>query len=288
MSLVGTILIFLGPSMLGLILFQYLPMGTAVWNSFRNLSLLNPDNSFFIGLDNYTRLIHDTRFLHSLGTTLLFAAVKVLFQIPIALALALLVKQQIRGISIVRSAIYAPVVTAVSIAAVIWNMMYHPEQGLINAMLEAIGIARQPFLTSIGQALPAITAMSIWQDAGFTMLIFLAGLQGIPEVYYEAADIDGASAIAKLRHITVPLLQRTTLYAVVTTTIFSFRAFTQVYVMTNGGPSDATRLAVYHIYETGFVFSEMGYASAMAVILIAILMVVAYTQARLLATSFEY
>jgi ABC-type sugar transport system permease subunit len=288
LSFAATVLLLLAPAMISLILFQYYPMVIAIWNSFRNFTLLAPQNSHFNGFTNYLRLYHDVKFWHSILTTLVFAAAKVVIQVPLALALAFLIQQKIRGSVIVRSAIFAPVVTAVSIAAVIWNMMYHPDQGLINAILQTVGIARQPFLTSVGEALPSIIVMSVWQDVGFTMLLFLAGLQGIPQDYYEAASIDGANRFKMFRHITLPLLMRTTLYAVVTTTIFSFRAFTQVYIMTSGGPSDATRLAVYHIYETGFVFSEMGYASAMAVVLITILMIIAFVQGRLLSANFEY
>ncbi len=284
----ATVILFLAPTFIGLFLFQYLPLITAVRNSFYHYNLLEPDARTFAGFANYRRLIKEARFRSSLGHTVVFGVAKVVIQTPLALALALLVQRTTRRATIVRSAIFAPVVTSVTIIAVIWNLMYDPEHGLFNTLLIAFHLGKQPFLTSAGQALPAIIAMSIWQDAGFTMLLFLAGLQGIAETFYEAAAIDGANHWEQFRYITVPLLMRTILFAVVTTTVFSFQVFTPVYVMTKGGPLDATRVAVYYIYETAFVFLDMGYASALALVLTALLLIVAVGQSRLLRSRFEY
>jgi len=279
---------FLGPAIAGLALFQYWPLVTALRNSFYNLNLLIPDQAAYIGVANYAHMIRDQRFYVSLYNTFFYTTAKLVIQLPIALALAMVVQREARGIAIVRSAIFAPTVTAVSIVAVIWNLMYDPQHGFFNTILQAVGIAAQPFLTSGSQAMPAIIAMSIWQDAGFTMLIFLSGLTGIPEEFYETARLDGASAVALFRYITLPLLQRTTLFAVVTTTIFAFKVFTPIYIMTQGGPFDKTLVGVYYIYQQGFTYLDMGYASTLAVVMIALLLVISAVQAFLFRTQFQY
>jgi multiple sugar transport system permease protein len=236
------ILAFVGPAIVGLLLFQYWPLLNALRNSFYNLTLLNPERATFAGFDNYLKLLHDPHFLISIKNTFLFAAI----------------------------------------------MMYHPENGLLNSILPLLGIARQPFITSATQALPSIVIMTIWKDAGFTMLILLGGLQGIPEDYYQAAAVDGANWFGQLRYITLPLIKRTMLYAVILTTIDSFRVFTPIYIMTKGGPEYTTTTTVYYIYESAFKYLSMGYASAIAVILMLIMIIVALVQARLLRTEFQY
>jgi fructooligosaccharide transport system permease protein len=284
----AVVMAFLGPALVGLVLFQYWPFITALRNSFSNLNLLIPDQAAFVGMANYAHMLRDERFYLSLYNTFFYTTAKVIIQLPIALALAMLVQREIRGIAVVRSAIFAPTVTAVSIVAVIWNLMYDPQHGFFNTILQAVGIGPQPFLTSGGQAMPAIIVMSIWQDAGFTMLIFLSGLQGIPEEIYETARMDGASRFALIRYITLPLLQRTTLFAVVTTTIFAFRVFTPIYIMTQGGPFDKTLVGVYYIYQQGFTYLDMGYASALAVVMIVLLLIISAFQGFLFRTQFQY
>lgn len=283
-----TVALFLAPTLLGLAIFQYWPLIAAFRNSLFNINLLNPDMETFVGLQNYIKMWGDADFWVSILRTFTFAIAKIGIQIPLALLLATLVQRKIRGIGIVRSAIFAPLVTSVTVVAVIWNLMYHPDHGIFNAVLQTLGLPRQPFLTSPSQALPAIIFMSIWQDVGFTMLIFLAGLQGIPETFYEAATIDGAGRWGSFRYITLPLLSRTMLFAMVMTTISSFQTFTSVYVMTKGGPLDSTLVAVYYIYEQGFHYLNLGYASALAVVLLLIVMVIAIIQARLMRTDFQY
>lgn len=283
-----TVAVFLSPAVLGLAIFQYGPLIVALRNSFRELNLLNIDASSFVGLENYNRLLGDAIFWTSFRNTFVFTAGKIALQIPLALALALLVQKEARGIGIVRSSIFAPVVTATAVVAIVWNLMYHPTGGLMNSVLQWVGISRQPFLTSAEQALPAILLMSIWQDVGFTMLIFLAGLQGIPQDFLDSAAIDGAGKSDILRHVILPLLKRVILFAVVVTTITSFTTFTPIYIMTKGGPQKATLMAVYHIFQQAFQFMRMGYASALAVVLVLVMLVIAWLQSRLLRTEFEY
>jgi ABC-type sugar transport system permease subunit len=179
-------------------------------------------------------------------------------------------------------------VASESVMALMWNILYTPDNGLFNTLLAAVGLPRQPFLISTTQALPAILAKAIWKDIGFTMLILLAGLQSIPEDFYDAADIDGASAWAKLRHITIPLMRRMILLASFMATIAGSRLFTPIILMTDGGPSDATVNTVFYMYEQAFRFQRMGEASATAVYLIIALVVISLLQSRALRTTHEY
>ncbi len=279
---------FLRPTLIGLALFQYIPIVVAIRNSLFRLSLLNPKAADFIGFSNYINIVGDETFWLSVTNTLLYAGGKIFIQIPLALFLAIIVNRQIRGMAIVRSALFAPLVTSGAVVAVIWNLMYHPDNGILNSILQAFGIAKQPFLVSERQSLISILIMGIWQDVGFSMLLILGGLQNIPDVYYEAASIDGAGFIEHFRYITIPLLRRTLLLTVVVATIFSFRVFTPIYVMTKGGPSKSTLLSVYYIYQQGFQLMSMGYASSLAVILILLLIVITLIQSRILRTEFEY
>jgi ABC-type sugar transport system permease subunit len=283
-----SIFIFLLPSLVILIVFAFFPIIKAINNSFYDFSLLNPARRLFLGIGNYSRMILDVSFWEAVLRTLLYSAAKAILQLPLALGLALFVNRKMRGISIVRSSIIAPVACSVTVIAVIWNLMYHPDVGLFNAILTAFGFAKQPFLISVSQALPSIIIMSVWQDVGYTMVILLAGLQGIPNEYYEAAAIDGANDWSIFLHITAPLLKRFIVFAVITITVSSFQVFTPVYVMTKGGPQDSTLVAVYYIYKTAFTFQEMGYASTLTVVLTLVLIVIALLESRLLRSEVEY
>jgi ABC-type sugar transport system permease subunit len=285
---ISVIILFLLPTIVGLVIFQFTPLISAVETSFYNTSLMKPDNRSFIGLQNYARLISDERFIGSIKTTFLFTVGILLFQLPLGLLLAIVVQRDRIGVGLLRGAIFAPVVTSVAVSAVIWNLMYNPNNGLINAFLGSIGLQPQPFLTSASQALLSIIVMTIWQEVGLSMTIFLAGIQGIPTEFYEAARIDGANSLQLFRHVTLPLLRRTITYSIISSTIFSFTVFASVYVMTKGGPLNSTRVVIFQIYEQAFRLNEIGYASAQAVVLMMIMAVIAFIQAKILRTDFEY
>lgn len=282
------VILFLLPTIAGLLIFQYIPFGLALKNSLYDLNLLKPDAASFIKFGNYAKMLTDSNLHQAFNNTFLYTGLKVIIQVPLALFAAVFLQQKIKGIGIVRSAIFAPIVTSVTVVAVIFNLIYHPELGLMNSLFQFFGLDRQPFLNSTKQALVSILGMSIWQDVGFTMLLLLSGLQGIPNLYYEVSQLDGANPVQQFFLITLPLLKRTILYAVVVTTIFSFTVFTPVYVMTKGGPEGSTRLAVYYVWEQGFKFLNMGYASAIAVILMIIMVIIALIQGRLLRSELEY
>jgi multiple sugar transport system permease protein len=280
-------LAFLLPAALGLGLFRFWPVVSAVEASFHQQSLINARRTF-VGLANYARAFGDEAVLQSVGNTLTYAVAKVPIQVVLGLALALLVNRTGRAIWLVRSAIFLPVVTTLVVAATLWLLILQPDQGLMNGLLSTLRLPRQPFLRDVGQALPSLVAMMVWKDVGLAMLFFLAGLQGIPEVYYEAARTDGAGAWARFRYLTLPLLRGTLLFVVVMEVVFALRVFSPVYVMTQGGPRDATSVIVFQIYQQAFPLDSVGYASALSVLLLVFIALVTALLRRLAGGAVGY
>jgi multiple sugar transport system permease protein len=276
--------LFILPALLNFTLFRYIPILAAFRASLFNYSLLGGFRGF-IGLDHYARLIEDPIFWKSLWVTTQFVIYKVPIEIALALALAVFLQRESFGAGFVRSAIMAPMVTSIIVVSIIWAMMYHSEQGLIQSMLNAIGLPRQAFLSDQNRALPALTVMMIWKDVGFSMIILMAGLKGIPTSYYEAALVDGANRWQAFWNVTIPLLKPVLMFVIVTQTIFTFQIFVPVFQMTKGGPLDSTKAIVYYIYQQGFLFQDMGYASALSMVTLAILLVVSLVQMRLLRSE---
>ena len=271
--------LFILPALINFTIFRYIPILASVRASLYQYSLLGGYKDF-IGLDHYARMLGDATFWQSLKVTALFVIYKVPIQIVLSLALAVLLQRETIGAGIVRSAILTPMVTSVIVVSIIWAMMYHSQQGLIQSLLTAVGIPRQAFLSDASRALPAVTAMMIWKDLGFSLIILLAGLKAIPQTYYEAALVDGANAWEAFRRITIPLLMPVLMFVVVTQAVFSFQVFVPVYQMTKGGPLDATKVLVYYIYQQGFLFQDMGYASAITVVTLVILVGISYMLMR--------
>jgi len=277
---------FLLPAAVGIILFSIVPILQAVRISFLDYSLINPEQ-IPVGFENYDRAVKDPVFQVALTNTLVYTVLLVAFQTVMALVLALLLKQRIRGLAFFRSAFFVPVVTSLVVISTVWKLLYN-SQGFINAFLRTIGLPAQPFLSSAGQALLSLIAMSVWKDVGFYMLIFLAGVQSIPVDLYESASIDGASPWRAFVRITLPLLRRPAVFVVVVGTIAAFKVFTPVYLMTDGGPAESTTVIVFYIFRTAFRYFQMGYASAMSVILLLIVLALTLVQFRLLRTTVEY
>jgi ABC-type sugar transport system permease subunit len=287
-SHVLTLALMLAPAILGIAIFQLGPLLFAVLNSVRQVSLLDLGQSKYVGLANYAELLTDATFWRSMVNTLLYVVGKLVIQVPLAFVLAMLLDRKLRGTALARAALFAPLVTSGAVIAVIWNLMYFPDTGLFNAILDRVGLPTQPFLTSSTQALPAILAVGIWEDIGFSVLIFLAGLQAIPTSVYEAAQLDGVRGWRLARYVTLPLLRRTTMVVTFMVTVFSFRVFTPIFVMTQGGPDNATNNAVYFMYQQAFQFSNLGFASAVGVTVIVLVAGLLALQARLLRTDLEY
>jgi ABC-type sugar transport system permease subunit len=277
---------FLLPAAVGIVLFSILPIAQALRISFFDYSLLNPEQ-IPVGLENYDRAVKDPVFRIALKNTLLYTFLLVGFQTAMALGLALLLKQRIRGLAFFRSAFFVPVVTSLVVISTVWKLLYN-SQGFINAFLRTVGLPAQPFLSSTSQALLSLVAMGVWKDVGFYMLIFLAGVQSIAVDLYESASIDGASPWRAFVRITLPLLRRPAVFVVVVGTIAAFKIFTPVYLMTDGGPAESTMVMVFYIFRTAFRYFQMGYASAMSVILLGIVLLLTLIQFRLLRTTVEY
>jgi ABC-type sugar transport system permease subunit len=279
---------FLAPFMILLLVFQYVPLLVMARNSVYDYSLLNPAAAKFVGLRNFTDMVEYDDAAVSFGVTFLFALGVVLFVIPIAFSLALFLNSKLPARGLVRTMIMLPVVTSSVVVSTMWAFLLDPSNGLINGVLNIIGVANQPFLTSTSQALPALIAMTLWQQVGFGAILFLAGLQGLPAELTEAARIDGATRRQVLWNVTIPLLSRTTLFVVVIMTVFSLQAFAPAFLMTQGGPQESTNLIVYHIYNTAFIMQQAGYASALSVALLLVVLAISMVQMALLRSRWNY
>lgn len=237
---------------------------------------------FELGGTHYAMIAKDPLFWQGLMNNFYFALVVVPIQTGLALLLAILVNQKLPFKNVFRTIYFSPVVTAMVIIAVVWKFLYNPDFGLINEMIQFVTFGQvdgYEWLRSPDMAMPAIMIMSIWQGVGFQMIIFLAGLQDIPESLYEASSIDGASIWQKFRFITLPMLRNTMIFVVLTTTILSFRLFDQVNVMTpDGGPEESTATMIWYAIRRGWTQNEVGYASAISVVFVGIVLIVSLIQ----------
>jgi multiple sugar transport system permease protein len=275
--------LFSTPAIVLLILFLAIPFIWAIWLSFTNQRLIPNPNlpTEFVGLRNYIRLIIDTTFLRGLLNNFYFIAVVVPIQTSLALGLALLINQQLKGMNIFRTVYFAPVVTAMTVVSIVWTLLYNPGEGLINAFLQAISFGKlgpYNWLLDTKLVFPAIMLLSIWQGVGFQMVIYLAGLQEIPNSLYEAAQVDGANGWKQFTNITLPQLRNTTIFVVLSTTIMAFKLFDQVQVMTNGGPQNASMTTMVYVVEMGWGQLKVGYASAISIVFFIIVLAVSMIQ----------
>ncbi|MFD1056762.1 carbohydrate ABC transporter permease [Terrabacter terrigena] len=258
-----TALLMLAPAAVLLVTFLLVPIGLTFGLAFTNARLISPRPAEFIGVDNFVRLFEDETFWKSLRNTILFAAVIVPVQSACALGLALLVNVKMRGVNFFRTIYFLPVVTSMVVVSMLWLFMYQ-KNGLINQVLLKFGIEGPDWLGDPKTALLAIILMSAWQAMGFHMVIWLSGLQTIPGDLYEAAELDGAGTWEKFRYVTWPGLRATRTFILITITISAFALFTQVNIMTQGGPLDSTSTVVLMAVRTGFQQQQTGYASAIS------------------------
>jgi multiple sugar transport system permease protein len=276
----GVALIFLLPNLLGFLIFTARAVIEAFRLSFYRADLLTPE--VWIGLDNYRRLLFtDDLFRKILFNTVYYTLGSVPLAIVAGLLLAVLVNAPLRGMTLFRTAFFMPVVSSVVAIALLWQWLYNSDFGIINEALRALGVRNPPvWLSDPRWAMPALIFMSVWRQAGYNMVIFLAGLQGIPQHLYEAAEIDGANRWQRFWRITLPMLSPTTFFVLVISVIGSFQVFDQALILTNGGPADATHTVVMYIYNQGFQFFKMGYAAAVAWILFMLIFVLTLAQWR--------
>lgn len=278
-------LLLAAPALLGLVLFVALPFLTALVLSFTDLRLGSPLPVEFVGLEQYRRIFTDPAFLRALANNALFALVVVPAQTALALGLALLLDRGLRGTVLFRTLFFLPVVFPMALVSVIWILIYAPgPEGMLNAFLSLISLgAWEPrdFLRDPALALPAIMLLSLWQGAGFQMIILLAGLQAIPRDLYEAAALDGAGRWQRFRHVTLPGLRNPLVFVMLITTILAFRLFDQVRIMTRGGPEDATRVVMFETVQAAFDRQQVARACAMTVVFFLIVLAVTLVQRRL-------
>jgi multiple sugar transport system permease protein len=271
--------IFLAPTLFGLLFGTLGPVLAAIGISFTDWDIITPP--IFAGLDNYRRLIEDPTFSKALKNTLYYVGVMVPISTVLALLFAFLMNQKLRGVTWYRTAYFLPVVSSTVAVALVWSWIYAKDFGLLNFALRQVGMEPVGWLSSTTWAMPAVIIMGIWGNLGAGIVIFLAGLQSIPDTYYEAASIDGANGIQKFFRITVPLITPSMFFYLIITMISAFQAFESIYIMTRGGPVNSTTTIVYYIYRNGFRNFKMGYASSQAIILFFVIMILTLISWRL-------
>jgi len=273
--------LYLLPAAILLGAFVLYPLVQLLWMSVHDWDILRGD-ARFVGTANYRAILADEAFWQALLNTFIYVVATVPLGVVLSLALALLLNRKLRGIGFLRTAIFTPVVTSTVAAGIIFVWLMDYDTGLLNAGLGVFGIAPINFLQSEGWAMPAVVLMTLWKQAGYNMVLFLAGLQAIPEDVYEAAAVDGANAGWQVfRHITLPMLAPTTFFVTVISVIYAFRAFEQMYAMTRGGPIGSTTTLVYYIFDKAFKFGNMGQAAVVATLMVVIVLCVTAIQFRL-------
>jgi multiple sugar transport system permease protein len=276
-------LLMVAPAVAFFAVFFIYPVINALWVSLTSWDMVSPPR--FIGLRNYARLLDDADFGHAAWVTLAYTLGFLVATLPVAFALALALDRRMRARGIYQAIIFAPVVLSMVVVAMIWRAVYSPVVGLYLLFTAPFGFTNIQWLNRDDLALPALVIVGLWKNVGYYMVIFLAGLQSIPASLYEAARIDGAGAVRLLRHVTLPLLRPYLLFAMVVCVIRTSQTFSAVYALTGGGPDDATKVLPYLIFENAFQFNRMGYASAMAVMMFVVLLLLTLAQFRLLRSE---
>ncbi|MCD6206118.1 MAG: sugar ABC transporter permease [Candidatus Marinimicrobia bacterium] len=276
--------LFLAPAMTAIFVFFFLPVLAALVMSFTDFdiySLGDMSRARFIGFSNYLNLFQNPLFWKALGNTAYFVVVGVPLSIMTSMLVALALTSKLtRFKSLFRFSYFLPVVTTLVAVAVIWRYIYHPRFGLANYLLSLIGIKPVDWLGNPHWAMPALIIMAVWKGFGYNMIIFVAGLQNIPETLYEAARLDGANGWQEFRNVTIPMLSQTTGFITITTLIGYCQFFAEPYVMTDGGPLNSTLSIVLLMYKEGFKFWRMGYSAAIAFILFGIILILTIVQLR--------
>jgi multiple sugar transport system permease protein len=269
-----------------MIVFIFTPIAFAAYLGTHRWDIIVADKPF-IGFENFAEMLRAPDFWNALANTVLYT-----LNVPIGMALslgvALLMHRRLHALGFLRTLYFLPSVTSFVAIALVWMWIYHPSFGAANFALGLVGLPPLQWLNSAQTAMMAVIIFSVWMGIGYQMVIFLAGLQGIPAELYEAARIDGAGAWRQFLHVTWPLLKPTTFFILVTSVIGSFQVFTSIYIMTAGGPVRSTDVIVYHIYQAAWEQLRMGYASAMSWVLFVIIMIATLVQFRLIGRSVEY
>jgi multiple sugar transport system permease protein len=280
----ATAYVFLLPAMSVLFVFVIWPILDVFWQSARGTTFL-PHASPYIGFGNFRSLFDDPQFWKDLRTTAIYTAVTVPVTMALSLAVALGLRQNKLASRLLRTVYFLPALSSLAVMGLIWSFLLTPNIGVLNYWLGSLGIHAPNWLGTTTWALPSVVAVGVWVTLGYDMVIFVAGRQGIPEEYYEAARIDGATPWQQFRNVTLPLLAPTTMFVLVTSVIGAFQAFDQIYVMTDGGPLYSTETLVIYMYRYAFQNFQIGYGSAVAVCLFAIVLVFTVVEVRMFRHS---
>jgi multiple sugar transport system permease protein len=278
---------FLSPTLLIFLAFVLFPVFFSFYLSFHKWNMFSA-SAEAVGADNYLAILANPEFWMVLKNTAVYTLGTVPLNMLLALGVATILNRKIAGRRLLRTAFFAPVVMSSVAAAVIWRWVYEPNFGLLNYVLGVFGVPSVNWLNDPTAAMSALIVMGVWKTFGVNMVLFAAGLQGIPEHYYEAAKIDGAGRWGQFWNITIPLLSPTTFFILVMSVIGSFQVFDTVYVLTSGGPLGSTKVLVFYLYEHAFKYFEMGYASAVAYLLFVLIFVLTLAQVKYLRGTIHY
>ncbi|WP_433381577.1 carbohydrate ABC transporter permease [Actinoplanes sp. CA-142083] len=268
---------FLAPNFAGFAVLTLVPLALLFYYAFTSWNVFG--GAEWTGLENFRQLLHDRSFHTALTNTLYYTVFHIPLTLVAALGLALLLNRKLRGVAFFRTVAFFPYITSIVALAQVWNMLFSPGYGPINQVLRAVGVDHPPgWTTSADWSMPAVIIVGTWREAGYYMLLFLAGLQTIPTQLYEAAKVDGANSWQRLRAVTLPGLRPTTFFVVVMLTIGSFKVFDLILVMTNGGPGQSTLVVSQYIFQKGFGENQLGYASAISIVLFLICFAVTVVQ----------
>ncbi|MFD8622802.1 carbohydrate ABC transporter permease [Streptomyces hygroscopicus] len=273
--------LFATPFLVFFTLFLVVPLGIGLWMSFTDSSLTGHGDSAFVGLDNYTEAFGDSQVWETLGNTVWFTVLSTVPLVIISLVMALLVYTGMPGQWLWRLSFFASHLLPVAVVFQIWNMLYQPDRGMLNAVLKAVGIDGIGWLTDEKYAMWSIALVTLWWTVGFNFLLYLAALQAIPDHLYEAAALDGAGAWRRLWSITLPQLRRTTALIAVLQVMASLKVFDQIYLLTKGGPNGSTRPILEYIYDTGFTNYRLGYASAVSYVFFGVIIILSLAQLKI-------
>lgn len=276
---------FASPWIVGFLFFMVIPMVASAYISLTNWNLLKAPK--FIGLANFQKLFHDPLFYKSLRITLLYTLMAVPSNILLSVLISMLLNKNLPGMNAFRTMFYLPSIISGVVISLVWLWMFQPDYGILNHILGWFGLPGAQWIYKESTALPSLVLMSLW-SLGTNIVLYLAALQGIPTEQYEAASIDGANALDRFLHITIPGISPTLLFTTLTGVINSMQTFTQAYVMTGGGPNQATTFYAYYIYSNAFVYRKMGFASAAAWILFVIISVMTLVMLRCSAGKVYY
>jgi len=280
-------LLFIAPNMVLLIAFTYRPMVESIRLSFYDWDMISPSKTW-VGFDNYREYFADETSRYVIRNTVVFTFATVAGTMGIGLALALILNLGLRGRDAARTVLFAPYVVSGAAVGITWLFIFDPRFGLVAAILGRAGIASPNWYNDPDWAMPMVIIVYVWKNLGYATVVYLAGLQTVPRELYEAARVDGAGRWARFRHVTVPQLSPMTFFLLITTILSSMQAFDIINVMTDGGPLDATRTMVYHVYDEGFVRFRVGNASAIATVLFVILLAVTLLQVKFLERRVNY